>query len=386
MALQWTWLALPGLVAGVLELAVGSIVMALAPRRRANRFLGAFLILDSSVSFGLGVVLMDQTNFRLAGAVATTVVAAFLVGLACFAVFLSTLQTPLVAWLRPRFVRWTILGVGIACSLLVAFPDPWTPPLAREFETSGDIEPAPPSPLQIGAGVAFVVLLPVYFIGCALDAWRRSAKGSPQRRRSGRYALAFVFRDVAFLLTLAGLSFLGAEAIDLWGDGVIFGLALAPSLITIGFVLLLGYGIASASLFDIDLKVRFTVKASTMTAAFVAVFFVVTVMAENFLTSKYGWAVGGVAAGLLLFALAPLQRLAERVSHTAVPASRGTPEYLAFRKLDVYRAAVESALEEGGISAKERAILDRTARKLGIAAADAAAVERDAAVPALSRG
>lgn len=45
-------------------------------------------------------------------------------------------------------------------------------------------------------------------------------------------------------------------------------------------------------------------------------------MAQTFLTDVYGFVVGGVAAGLLLFAIHPLQRVAERVADAAMPGVR----------------------------------------------------------------
>jgi len=59
-----------------------------------------------------------------------------------------------------------------------------------------------------------------------------------------------------------------------------------------------------------------------------------------------------------------------------MPNTHDTPEYAAFRKLQVYEAAVADALP-GGISEKERALLRRLQDSLGISGGDAAAIERD---------
>jgi tellurite resistance protein len=49
----------------------------------------------------------------------------------------------------------------------------------------------------------------------------------------------------------------------------------------------------------------------------------------------------------------------------------------AFRKLQVYEAAVAEARQEGGISQKERALLHRFRDSLGVSAADAEAIEAE---------
>jgi hypothetical protein len=58
-----------------------------------------------------------------------------------------------------------------------------------------------------------------------------------------------------------------------------------------------------------------------------------------------------------------------------MPNTKNTPEYVAFRKMQVYEAALVDALGEGGISHKERALLGHLRDSLGIPAADAEVIE-----------
>jgi hypothetical protein len=60
-----------------------------------------------------------------------------------------------------------------------------------------------------------------------------------------------------------------------------------------------------------------------------------------------------------------------------MPNTQETPEYIAFRKMQVYEAALTEARQEGGISKKERALLIRLRDSLGISESDAAAIERE---------
>ncbi len=67
--------------------------------------------------------------------------------------------------------------------------------------------------------------------------------------------------------------------------------------------------------------------------------------------------------------------LAEGVASVAMPNTRNTPEYIAFRKLQVYEAALTEALPDGNISERERELLNRLRDSLGVSAFDADAIE-----------
>jgi len=102
---------------------------------------------------------------------------------------------------------------------------------------------------------------------------------------------------------------------------------------------------------------------------------VVSEGASQFLSDELGAVSGLLAAGVLMFFLAPLQRFAERVASGAMPNTKNTPEYAAFRKMQVYESALAEAFHEEGISDRERALLVRLRDSLGISEADAKAIE-----------
>ncbi|MHB8605290.1 MAG: hypothetical protein ACYDCK_08530 [Thermoplasmatota archaeon] len=112
--------------------------------------------------------------------------------------------------------------------------------------------------------------------------------------------------------------------------------------------------------------------------ALVAAFFVVEKLVETFASRTLGVFVGAIATGLMLFFVPRLNKLVEGVGNKAAPHVT-TAEYLAYKKLELYRGAVESPLADGIISPEERAILDRLAERLEIGAADAKAMEADVA-------
>ncbi len=138
------------------------------------------------------------------------------------------------------------------------------------------------------------------------------------------------------------------------------------------------YGILKTHLFDIDLKVKVALGRSTVAAILLAVFFAVSEGAAALLTDSTGSALAGIAAtSVLVFFLAPLQRIGDRVASAAMPGVQATPEYLHFRKLSVYRAALERALEDGTVNPDERAMLQALAAELKLPETDLTQLETD---------
>ena len=78
---------------------------------------------------------------------------------------------------------------------------------------------------------------------------------------------------------------------------------------TLVSVPVIAYGILRTQLFDIDLRVRWTIKQSTVAAVFVAVFYLVSEGVDRFLSSELGNLFGLFASALVVFFLAPLQRV-----------------------------------------------------------------------------
>lgn len=231
--------------------------------------------------------------------------------------------------------------------------------------------------LKIGGTILYVslVLLFLFALVASLDAWR-SVEGIA-KSRAGTFAIAFGVRDVCWSFAY------GSATLILWqGTYAIVdpNASTAPYVVyalgTLLAVPLIAYGILKSQLFDIDLKIQSTIRQSTVAAAFVTVFYLVTEGADRLFESEFGTWFGLVATALLMFALSPLQRMAERVSQAVMPNTTDTPEYAAYKKLQVYEAALADALQ-GGISVKERTLLNHLRDSLGIAPADAEALEKD---------
>jgi len=230
------------------------------------------------------------------------------------------------------------------------------------------------SPLEIGLTLLYatISLLFGYTLVASIHAWRVAAPGIAHTR-AGIFALAFGFRDVCwgFIyfhgITLIVRGLLGAPEPDFFYVVYASGTFLAVPLIA--------YGILRTQLFDIDLRIRWTIKQSTLAAAIVAIMFVLSEGAERLLSSDLGNVGSLIVAALVVFLLTPLQRFAERVATVAMPNTENTPEYAASRKLQVYEAALAEALPDGNISERERELLNRLRDSLGISASDADAIE-----------
>lgn len=139
--------------------------------------------------------------------------------------------------------------------------------------------------------------------------------------------------------------------------------------------LVLAYAVLRGQIEGLDLKVRFAISKSTIAAVFIAVFFLASEIAQQFFGATFGSAyVGIAAAGMLVFALAPLQRAAERLAERAVPISAPAPPAPAAspagardEREQAFRRAVRLALRDRELTREEERHLLDLAHHLGIA-------------------
>ena len=244
----------------------------------------------------------------------------------------------------------------------------------------------PFTPLEVGASALYFLLasLFIFALVASIHAWYTATGAARARARA--FAIAFGIRDICwcFVYGYAIVMIFRGEYSVVDSDATSF-IYVVYALGTLFAVPLIAYGILRTQLFDIDLRIRWTIKQSTLAAVFVTIVYLVSEGAEQLLSAELGTFAGLLASAVVVFFLAPLQRFAERVASVAMPNTRNTPEYAAFRKLQVYEAALAEAMEGGGISAKERALLNRLRDSLGISQVDAEAMEGDMQVPGLDQ-
>jgi hypothetical protein len=224
---------------------------------------------------------------------------------------------------------------------------------------------------------ATVTLLFIYALVVSIHAWRTAKRGI-DRERAGIFALAFGLRDLGWGLSysiFAWLMWTQPEQITMpaigWLGKIVYALG------TLLAIPLIAYGILRTKLFDIDLRIRWTIKQSTLATVVVTFIFLVSEGADRVLSAELGNLAGLLAAAIVVFFLAPLQRFAESVAGAAMPNTQNTPEYAVHRKMQVYEAAIAEALQEGGISDKERSLLNRLRDTLGISSTDADMLESE---------
>ncbi len=222
-----------------------------------------------------------------------------------------------------------------------------------------------------------MALVFLFALIASLHAWKTSPPGAV-RNRARIFAIAFGIRDicwfvvygVAIWLTWTGSYTTMTTNLE-WSMKTLYALG------TLLAVPLIAYGILRAKLFDIDLRIRWTIKQSTVAGLALAIIFLVSEGVAEVLSDEIGTVAGLLAAATIIFFLAPLQQFAERVASRAMPNTENTPQYISFRKLQVYEAALAEALEDGDISKKERTLLQHLATSLDISEADAKAIEAD---------
>jgi hypothetical protein len=356
-----------GLVAALITLLLAIVVFAVAGQSRASRVLGGLLVTEGIFRGAFSISDLDD------GVVGEWfVVLAFAGGLALCALYpwlLRELASPYTRWFRSRrfMVVWTTLFIADAIFLVVAN----APILLRGEELPED------SWQGFLAVPAFIVIffLSILALLAAVYAFRHADAG-PSKERARAFMLAFGVRDVAYVLAIAA-----NFASDLFPGPFRAELLIASdalgSVAILLFVPLLAYGILRTQLFDIDLKIKLGIKRGTVVGIILGAFFAAAKITESYLSREVGFVAGSIIAGLMLFVVPKLNKLGDKVANTAMPTVQATPVYVQFKKLEVYRAAVESAHETGGITEKERASLDRLRTKLGILEPDASALESE---------
>jgi hypothetical protein len=236
---------------------------------------------------------------------------------------------------RPRRVVVSMIGLALINAICVfAIPEIYLgdgPPLAGPGPTLASLGP--------GIAALFALLVVSYLLGLlATLLARRSARGPLARRQATVLALAFGARDLTWGLVYA----LGFVAIVLGGfapaESILMPLLMSGGLAL--YVCLTAYGVASTHLFDIDLRVKWTLEA-------------------------------------LVFAIAPLQRAAERLANQAMPSVQDTAEYKNYRKLQVYGEAVADAMRDSPITPVQRVVLNRLRQQLALDEDEAATLERE---------
>ncbi len=369
MNLVWTWWAVPGTFAFVAAWCCAIVALRTNPRRTLNQHLSLILILEGVYMAGIAGLLFFFDNPTIVTTLATVGTAAMVALPFAYLSFLAvSLYTPLVAPFRSRVAR-VLLVLASTVAAIYVFANPHL--FFSELYRPGW---APWNFRYTDFGQRWAQLLGiVYLFGlvAAVTVYIRARKGSVARNRAKWYAIAFGFRDVIVGIIQILHPILRPD--PFWGDFVYNpGFAMVFS----AYILLLAYAVLRFQLFKIDLKVKFALQQSTVGALVIGGFIVGSEVLETFVPVS-GTVLNIFVAITILVVLRPIQGLALRMTNRLMRSVQNTPEYLDVRRLEVYRAALEGALQDGIVTDKERGILDQIRDDLGISPGAAFALEKE---------
>lgn len=140
------------------------------------------------------------------------------------------------------------------------------------------------------------------------------------------------------------------------------------------------YGVARYHVLDIDLKVKIGIKSGVLGGVAVGIVFVVEQAISQFIGQIFGLAVGALVAAAGILLLTPVKNFAEKLSDRAVPqvAAAGSADaYLSYRRLAIYRSALEGLLRDGVRDLDKAHSLKALRRQLHITAAEHAMLEAE---------
>ena len=369
MNLVWTWWGVPGTFAFVAAWCCAIVALRTNPRRTLNQHLTLILFLEGVYMAGIAGLLFFFDNPTIVTALATVGTAAMVTLPFAYLSFLAvSLHTPLLAPFRSRAARvLLVLTSTVAAIYVFANPHLFFSELYRPGWAPWNFQ-------YTDFGQRWAQLLGiVYLFGlvAAVTVYFRARKGSVARNRAKWYAIAFGFRDVFVGILQILHPILRPD--PYWGDFVYNpGVAMAYCV----YILLLAYAVLRFQLFKIDLKVKFALQQSTVGALVIGGFIVGSEVLESFVPVS-GAALNIFVAITILVVLRPIQGLALRMTNGLMRSVQNTPEYLDVRRLEVYRAALEGAVQDGIVTDKEREILDQIRDDLGIPPGAAVALEKE---------
>jgi hypothetical protein len=351
--------------------AVGAAVTALrtAPGRVLNQRLATILVLDGMfVGVGSGFIFFFES--RAVVSMLSVFATAALVALPFqYLAFLAhALDAPVFRHFRSgrAYAFLSVISIAGASAVLLAqsrfqtelYSPGWAPWNFRLTEL-GQLAS------QLHAIVALLALV------AAISAYARTKPCTAARSRAKWFVIAFGVRDLYFLITspLYGR----IRPIQFWGD---FLYNPVQSAVYLAFVLLLSYAVLHTQLLNIELRLKIALERSTVIAIVAAGFLIGSEALEQLLPVQ-SKIIGLVLAVSLALAATRLERLSKRMLDRVMPGVAKTEAYLGTRRIELYRAALEGAAQDGVITTREQAILSALRQKLNLTDDEADLAERE---------
>lgn len=365
--LNWTPWALPGLAVLFGGLALAWFIYRARPDRTQNRLLALQLVCEALAVGLIGGATWVLDDAGLVTALGLTSLFIVWPKLWTYYSFLATLDTPLARPLRTRGVLPGLLAATLILATTVLVRPEWYGGQAQLWPAIGALHMTP--------GTLF---LPIFWLWALM--WivgltfsisaLRQARTPILREQARAYLVAFGFRDVGFVLLAVAFTVMPPT----WE--YYHWLYIVFPLVWLVYYPLVAWGILKHQLFDIELQLKRGLQGTVVAGAIAAAFFVVAYAIEQFV-SVSSFVPGLVTAGLLAVTIQPLQRKAERLADRLMPGVEASQAYLTERKHEVYRGAIEAAMQDGSVSDRERAILVGLQSSLEVSAAHALRIERE---------
>ncbi len=348
---------MPGLIGATLLIGLCLVLWLNRPDSAINRRLAMLLFLEGTVTLTLngGTFLVEsaQAAWALAG---VGYVAVWIKTWAYYH-FLSSLPVPMARRMARPLPRIILAGFTVfAVATWFIWPTFYVGSVVPGPNNIGWAA-MPGAGLMIGMIFWSIVFLAA--IGFSIAALRRAATETT-RQVAKAFVISFGFRDTMFAATTAALLIAGPTS-----SLVPAIMLLIPITYSI-YPVLLGFGLLKYQVFDIDVKLRFVIKQSTLVGVATVVFLVLGELLENVVQDVAGQAISLATAVGLAFVVKPVRTLADRLAHRAVPAKD-----LDAQRLLVYRAALEGAWEDGGVDLDESRMLARLRSQLGLSDTEA---------------
>lgn len=371
MVLNFHPLLLIPLAAAALALFFAIVVFRAEPRRDLNRRLGLVLAAEGLIPmfFVLATTFEDVTGWGRGAEEA-----GWMGGGLClialpwlYVLFLSSLPSPLVGFTRDAKPQALFRALPPAMMALFAVLTVGT--VGTKFERGPVSEPLFNA---LGATeITAAITASLFALLVAFDTFRR-AKSLGNRAQARSFTLAFGIRDGLVVMALGA----GVVSVLLGGNPPVIIYFLMLGGLVFAYVPFLAYGVLRTQLFDLDIRMRWTISHGAVLAVIAAAALGASEVAVNYLNDEFGLAAGGLVAAGMLLAARPLQRLADRMTGRVMPQTEHKGAHLAARRKEIYEAAVEGALADREITYRERNVLAALQDKLGLSARDALATEK----------
>jgi hypothetical protein len=354
------------LAAALIMAALAVVLLRASHERAQNRWFVALLAVEIALAVASPAIFVTEDP-GVTAAAATAFMAALSVQVPVYLAFLSTLGTPVSRVLRGRALRiapWALpaaalLALAIDRGLLVGRPDPHAQDVWATV--GGPLLPVYHASYLLAAATGLVT---------ALIVWRSSPRGTAMRRQGAAFALAFSLHDIAMIVAIV----LGIHGGTTGQSGLLTTAFYVIPISKLVLVSLVTYGIVRTQLFDIDLKIKWTVGRGAALALLAGIFFVTTETIEFFLPGD--GLVANLAGAAAVTALSRVAwRLGARLANKILPAIVETEEFRQARRVEVYRASLAPVAADGVVTERERRILEAMRDKLGISTDDADRIE-----------